>query len=101
MKLIQPRPDDFFFCQMYLFDRELWEEEVIQSSPLPVESGYHATHIEVCEARVKKIIQYYESFGFTFEPPDFWVTRGQMAHLVASGTWAPLGEFSGYPAGAS
>lgn len=96
MKLIRPRPGDFFLCQMYLFDRELWEQEVMRSSP-------RLESLSMCEARVKKIIQYYESFGFTFEPPDFWITRGQMAHLVTSGAWAPLGELSGYPysAGAS
>ena len=97
MKLIRPRPGDFFLCQMYLFDRELWEQEVMRSLPLLGVESYNAFHLSVCEARVKKILQYYESFGFTFEPPDFWITRGQMAHLVETGAWAPLGEFSGYP----
>jgi hypothetical protein len=91
VKLIRPRPDDFFFCQMYLFDREMWEEEM--AGPMPLS----ASRLHLCEERVKQVIQYYESFGFQFEPPDFWITRGQMAHLVDSGTWVPLGEFSGYP----
>jgi hypothetical protein len=93
VKLIRPRPDDFFLCQMYLFDREEWCEHVLAGST----PALRKLLLYANEARVRRAIQYYESFGFQFEPPDFWITRGQIAHLVDSGAWVPLGEFSGYP----
>lgn len=99
MKLIRPRPTDFFLCQLYLFDREMWEEEALRSSPLLGVESYNAFHLSVMETRAKRVIQYYESFGFHFDPPEesLYQTAGRMAHMVDSGEWAKLGEFSGYP----
>lgn len=97
MKLIRPQPDDFFNCQMYLYDYDMWCSEVMRYEKYRSSVDYYFI-LSVHTKRIESVITYYESFGFHFEPPDFWETAGRMAHLVDSGSWVRLGEFSGYPA---
>lgn len=95
-KLLHPSKADFFLCQLYLFDRDAWQQEVLRNSPSP---KHDKTYLYICGIRIRRVIQYYESYGFTFSPPaeSLWITAGRMAELVESGNWLRFRGLSGYP----